>query len=298
MRPWRWSKAIAILATLGLTLAAVPGRAAENDAQSVRIGLVSSLFRDTSEALMQVIMRPFKSLLETQTGMRGRLISGGDAERLGKRLKEGEVHFGIFHGVEFAWAKAKFPRLKPLLIAVNQQPFLRAHLIVRADSKIKAVDDLKGRAVGLPNLSREHCWLFLERRCAPAGQAPDKFFSRISRTRDACYAIDDVIDGTLQAAVIDDTELSIYRKQYPDFSTKVKSLLTSEAFPCAVIAYYPGTLHEDLLDQFRNGMLAAKETRPGRQMMQLCRITSFEEVPDDFEKMLEDIAKAYPPPAK
>lgn len=296
MRPWRWSKTIATLAPLGLMLIAIPAPAAENEGHSVRIGLVSSLFRDTSEPLMQIIMRPFKSLLETQTGMHGQLVSGGDARHLGQHLKDGEVHLGIFHGVEFAWAKAKFPQLKPLLIAVNKQPFLRAHLIVRADSKVKSIEDLKGRVIGLPNLSREHCWLFLERRCSPEGQTPEKFFGRIRRPRDACYAIDDVIDGTLNAAVIDDADLADYRKQYPEFFAKVKSLLRSEAFPCAVIAYYPGALEEHLLEQFRNGMLAAKESRPGRQMMQLCRITSFEEVPDDFDKMLDDIAKAYPPP--
>jgi hypothetical protein len=33
-------------------------------------------------------------------------------------------------------------------------------------------------------------------------------------------------------------------------------------------------------------------------MMQMCRITSFEDVPDDFEQMLADIAKAYPSPSK
>lgn len=298
MRPWKWSMVIAALAALALAWAADPGRANEDDAHSIRIGLVSSLFRDTSEPLMQVIMRPFKSLLESQTGMRGRLIAGGDAEHLGQRLKEGEVHVGIFHGVEFAWAQAKFPRLKPLVLAVNKQPFLRAHLIVRSDSNVKSVDDLKGRVIGLPNLSREHCWLFLERRCTPANQTPDRFYSRISRPRDACYAIDDVIDGTLQATIIDDADLSAYRKQYPEFCNKVKSLIQSESFPCAVIAYYPGTLNENLLEQFRSGMLAAKDSRPGRQMMQLCRITSFEPVPEDFDKMLEDIAKAYPPPVK
>ncbi len=57
---------------------------------------------------MQVIMRPFKSLLETQTGMTGQLVSGGDAQHLGQHLKEGDIHLGVFHGVEFAWAKAKF----------------------------------------------------------------------------------------------------------------------------------------------------------------------------------------------
>jgi ABC-type phosphate/phosphonate transport system substrate-binding protein len=279
-------------------LAAALGGAVADDGTSVRIGLVSSLFRDTSEPLMQIIMRPFKSLLETQTGMSGRLISGGTAENLGQRLKEGAVHLGIFHGVEFAWAKAKFPQLKALLIAVNKQPFLRAHLIVRADGKVTSVQDLKGRVIGMPNLSREHCWLFLERRCVPAEQTLEKFFARICRPRDASYAIDDVIDGTLHAAVIDDADLAAYRKQYPDFADKVKSLICSEAFPCGVIAYYPGTLDEHMLDQFRSGMLSAKDSRQARQMMQMCRITRFEEVPEDFDKTLEDIAKAYPPPPR
>jgi ABC-type phosphate/phosphonate transport system substrate-binding protein len=298
MKHWNelMAKTIVGAGTLLLLLAASPVRA--DDDHCVRIGLVSSLFRDTSEPLMQVIMRPFKSLLEAQTGMSGRLISGGDALHLGQRLKEGEVHLGIFHGVEFAWAKEKFPKLKALMIAVNKQPFLRAHLLVRADGNINRLDDLKGRIIALPSMSREHCWLFLERRCVPAGQTAEKFYSRVNRPRDAAYALDDLIDGQVQAAVVDDAELTAYRKKYPQEFAKLKVLQRSESFPCAVIAYYPGALSESLLEQFRSGMLAAKDTAKGRQMMQMCRITSFEDVPEDFNKMLEDIAKAYPPPAK
>jgi ABC-type phosphate/phosphonate transport system substrate-binding protein len=292
-------KAVAILVALGLIppgliLTSSPRLRAQDD-RSVRIGLASSLFRDTSEPLMQIIMRPFRSLLEAQTGMSGKLVAGGDAQHLGQRLKEGDVHLGIFHGVEFAWAKAKFPQLKPLLIAVNKQRAVRAHLIVRADSNIQCVDDLKGRTMGLPNLSREHCWLFLERRCVPAEQTPDKYFGRVSRPRDAAYAIDDVIDGVLHAAVIDEAELTAYRKKNPEQSAKIKDLLHSETFPCAAIAYYPGILPDNLLEQFRTGMLTAKDTRQGRQMMHICRITSFEDVPDDYDKLLDGIAKAYPP---
>lgn len=296
MKRWRSQSTVLILATLGLIVTAAPNRAAADDGHAIRIGLVSSLFRDTSESLMQIAMRPFKSLLEAQTGMSGQIVCGGDSEQLGLRLKEGHCHLGIFHGIEFAWAKAKYPKLRPLLLAVNKQPCLRAHLIVRADNTIKQLEDLKGRVIGVPSLSREHCWLFLERRCVPVEQTAEKFFSRISRPRDACYAIDDVIDGSAHAAVIDEVDLATYRKQFPEFADKVKSLIRSETFPCAVIAYYPGTLDETLLDQFRSGMLSAKDRRQARQMMQLCRITSFEEVPEDFDKSLEDIAKAYPPP--
>lgn len=286
---------------LWLVLAALSssgGRAADETPSSLRIGLIASLFRDTSEPLMQVIMRPFKALLETQTGLSGQLVSGGDAVNLGQRLKEGQVHLGVFHGVEFAWARAKLPQLKPLVIAVNQQPFLRAHLIVRAEEKIASVADLKGQVVALPHMSREHCWLYLERRCVPPGEKPIKYFRRITTPRDANYAIDDVIDGAAQAAVIDDTDLAAYRKQYPEYFAKLKVLQQSESFPCAVIAYYPGTLSEELLERFRTGLLGAKSSRQGRGMMQMCRITSFEEVPADYEQMLTDIARAYPPASK
>jgi ABC-type phosphate/phosphonate transport system substrate-binding protein len=294
------SKRTWIVGTLGLllALAASGASAADGESGTVRIGLIASLFRDMSEPLMQVIMRPFKSLMEAQTGITGQLVAGGDAQTLAQRLKDGKLHLGVFHGVEFAWARTKVPQLKPLLIAVNQQRFLRAHLIVRKDGKVARVEDLKGQVVAVPHLSREHCWLYLEHRCVPPGTTAAKFFGRVSMPRDAAYAIDDVIEGAAQAAVIDDADLTAYRKQYPQYSARVKDLKQSEPFPCAVIAYYPGTLSEELAERFRTGMLAAKSSRQGRQMMQMCRITSFEEVPADFEQMLSDIVMAYPPPTK
>jgi ABC-type phosphate/phosphonate transport system substrate-binding protein len=300
MRRGKWNKPAGFLGALGLTLGLILCSVGEADetSQPIRIGLISSLFRDTSEPLMQVIMRPFRSLLETQTGLSGQLVAGGDALNLGQRLKEGKVHLGVFHGVEFAWAQAKVPQLKPLLIAVNQQPYLRAHLVVRNDGKIGGVADLKGQVMALPYMSREHCWLYLQRRCVPPGQTPEKYFSRVTNPRDATYAIDDVIDGSAQAAVIDDTELAAYRTRYPEYFAKVKVLQHSEAFPCAVIAYNPGKFSEELVERFRTGMLGAKSSPQGRQMMQMCRITSFEEVPPHFAQMLEDIAKAYPPQSK
>jgi ABC-type phosphate/phosphonate transport system substrate-binding protein len=272
-------------------------RAAGEDGSLIRIGLIRSLFRDTSEPLMQVIMRPFKALMETATGMSGQLVAAGEANDLAQRLKSGDCQLGIFHGFEFAWARQALPELKPLLIAVpKHQRYLRAHLVVRAEGGPKSMADLKGQVIALPYMSREHSRLFLERRCVAAGNSPANYFSRIAIPRDATDAIDDVINGSAAAAIIDDGELESYRSQYPEYFAKVKVLLQSEAFPCAVIAYYPGKLSQAQLDRFREGMLSAKDSRQGRQMMQLCRISSFEEVPDDFDKMLDDIAKAYPPP--
>jgi ABC-type phosphate/phosphonate transport system substrate-binding protein len=264
----------------------------------VRIGLVNSLFRDTPEPVMKVLMAPFRSLLEMQTGMTGELVSGGDAHCLGRKLKEERVHFGVFHGVEFAWARLKNHDLKPLVLCVNGSGKLRAHLVVRKDSRVAKVADLRGQNVALPRFSREHCHLFLERRCTEPGCPPAKYFGKVMTPDQAEEALDDVIDGRSTAAVVDELALDGYRKFKPGCGAWLRTVLESESFPPAVIVYQPGILKEDLIDRFREGMLAANETDRGRKLLQLCRITAFRPVPNDYDRMLDAIAKAYPPPAK
>jgi ABC-type phosphate/phosphonate transport system substrate-binding protein len=268
-----------------------------NGSTIIRIGLIGTLFRDMPEPIMQVVMKPFKSLLETQTGVTGHLVAGGDALTLGQKLKEDQVQLGIFHGVEFAWARVKNPTLKPLLIAVNHDRFLRAYLVVRQDSKAITPADLKGQTMALPHMSREHCRLFLERRCVKPGCTPQKFFAALTTPRDAEDALDDVVDGVAQAAVVDAHEMAAFQKLKPGRASKLRVLQESEIFPCAVVAYQTGAIPEDLIERFREGMIAAKSTRRGQQLLELCRITGFELPPADYEEMLTNIIKAYPPAA-
>jgi ABC-type phosphate/phosphonate transport system substrate-binding protein len=277
---------------------ASPGGAEEAKPAAVRVGLVATLFRDTPEPLLQIVMKPLKSLIEAQTGVTGQIVPGGDAENLGQQLNDDKVQLAVFHGVEFAWARLKNPRLQPLLIAINQYRSLRAILVVRQDSKATCCAELQGQALAVPRLSREHCRLFVERRCCKPGETPEQTFKPYTLSADPEDALEAVIEGTTQAAVVDEVELDAYRKLKPGRCAKLKKLLESERFPCAVVAYKPGRLPEDQLKVFRDGMIASKTNRRGRELLELCRITGFEAVPPDYEQMLADIAKAYPPPEK
>jgi ABC-type phosphate/phosphonate transport system substrate-binding protein len=246
--------------------------------------------------MVQLMIRPFKSLLESQTGVTGQVIASGDAEALGRQIKEDQVQLGVFHGVEFAWARAKNPELKPLLIAVNENRFLRAVLVVRKDSPATTPADLYGKGIALPRLSREHCRLFLERRCVKRGCKIDNHSQEITNSGDVEDALDAVVDSQISGAVVDTVALDSYAKLKPGRSAKLRALQQSEAFPCAVVAYMPGVLSDSLLERFRDGMIGAKENPRGKALLELCRITRFEAVPAEYEQMLSDIAKAYPPP--
>jgi ABC-type phosphate/phosphonate transport system substrate-binding protein len=281
---------------VAITLLALVWSAPAEEAKPavVKLGLVNSLFRDTPEPVVQMMMKPFKSLVESQTGVTGQIVVAGDADNLGQQLKDDKVQLGIFHGVEFAWARAKNPTLKPLLIAVNQHRFLRALLVVRQDCKATCAADLQGQALAFPRLNKEHCRLYLERRCCKADTTPEKSFSPLTTTDDAEDALDAVVNGTAQAAIVDAVEFDAYKKRKPGCSAKLKMLQESEKFPCAVVAYNPGRLSEEQLKSFRDGMVGAKDNRRAKELLELCRITGFETIPDNYEEMLKDIIKAYP----
>lgn len=292
--------AAAAAAALGFAcslLQPAPGESAAPGGKVVRVGLIGTLFRGVPEPIMQVAMRPFKSLLEDQTGMTGELVAGGDAGHLAKLLKEDKVQFGVFHGVEFAWARQKNPSLVPLIVAVNGRPAMHAVVLVPQDSKVTTCADLKGKTVGFPADSREHCRLFFDRRCVGPGCCPAKFFGQVLSPRDVEEALDDLVDGKMDALVVDGLTLEAYQKLKPGRAARLRPLVRSEAFPAAVVAYHPGSLSDDLLARFRDGLLGASSSRRGQRLLEMCRITSFKAVPDNYEDMLKAIAKAYPPPA-
>jgi ABC-type phosphate/phosphonate transport system substrate-binding protein len=288
---------LAVILGLGLSLTGTPEAVAQGRRSSVlRLGVVKTLFRDTPEWLVQVKMRPFKALLQTQTGMTGELVLAGDAFALSQKLKDDKVQLGVFHGIEYAWARQKDPNVLPLVMAVNDQRALRAYLVVRRDSKAKAPANLEGKALALPEDSREHCRLFLERRCVRAGSTSARFYSRVTAPRKIEGAIEDLLDGTVQAAVVDQTAFEAYRKDNPGRARRVKVLLRSEAFPCGVIAFYRGHITPGKLRRFRTGLGEARNSPRSRQLLRLLRLTGFETVPAGYEKTFDAIVKAYPAP--
>ena len=125
-RTWMFGGVASLVVGLLAALVAEPAAARDDDNLSaVRIGLVKTLFRDVPEALIPIGLRPMKELMLGQTGVSGDLIPSGDADSLARQLKADEVQLAVFHGVEFAWVHQNYPTLKPLVIAVNEHPFLR-----------------------------------------------------------------------------------------------------------------------------------------------------------------------------
>ena len=300
LRPYvRGPGALALVVGLVVWLWPSAGGRAENDRPAVpdgvRIGMISTLFRDTPESVVLAMMQPFGTLMETQTGVSGKLVPGGDSEALGEKLATDKVQLAVFHGVEFAWAKLKHPDLKPLVIAVNQYRQLHAYLVVHGGSAVARLDDLKGKAFALPRQSKEHCHVYVWHHCRHCGGGePGQFFAAFKSPANVEEALDDVVDKLVDATVVDGIGLECYKRRKPGRFARLKTVQQSEPFPAAVVAYRPGQVDAATLEKFRTGMLKSNETALGRQMLNLWKLTAFEPVPDNYEENLAEIAKAYP----
>lgn len=276
----------------------VPAAANIAPPDPIKVGMIGSLFHDAPKPLIEMMLKPFQTLMEAQTGMRGQVVASGDADTLGRQLAEGEVHLGVFHGIEFAWARLKYPELKPLVVAMSEQRQQRACLVVRQDSHVTSLAGLQGKSLALPFQSRVHCRMIVERRCQCCGQPPRSYFSQLTTPGNQEEALDDVVDGLVQATVVDGRALDSFHDRKPGRWAKLKVVQESELFPAAVIAHKPSTLDPTTLQCVRSGLLTAHQTRQGYNLLSFAGINGFKTVPSDYEAALTSIVKAYPPPSK
>lgn len=278
-----------------LTTPGVPAAEKKSQRAIIQIGLVDSIFRDVPDSMVKLALRPFRELMFSQTGLRGKLISAGDALTLGEQLTSNKLQLGVFHGFEFAWAQQKYPELRPLMIAVNHHRCLHAYILVKKDNGIEKLADLKGKKLAVPYRTREHCHLYLDHCCLELGKEAGSFF-QIDTSSDVEAALNSVAEGRIDAVLVDGVVLGFYKKVHASLYRKLKPLKKSGVFPAAVVAYHAGAVNKKALHRFKTGMVKAKKSTRGQQLLLMAHMTGFEPVPADFQDLLDEVAKTYPAP--
>ena len=274
---------------IGTAVLATPGRAESPGAKAaVPIGVSRSFFPDVPEAAVGAVTERLRGLVEAQTGAPGDFRLVPDATEVARRLADGSLTFGIVYGFEFAWLKDRYADLVPMAVIVPACDRYQACLVVRQGAGCDEWDDLTGKKVALPLRSRGHCRLFLERNCCEGVE--------VTKPESIEAALDDVVDGVADAAVVEANSLPAFAQRKPGRAVKLKVLLRSEDFPLAAVVYREGGPDAGTVERFRRAMLSIHDSPHGRWVLRLCRIQHFAPVPERYADQLAAIRKAYPPP--
>jgi ABC-type phosphate/phosphonate transport system substrate-binding protein len=286
----------ALLGLLVLAGAAVQGRPARID--GLRIGTSGTLAAEGGARNEKGALKSLRRFIKDETGLKNKILDQKDWRELADKMSQGKLHVGVFQGYEFAWAQEKYPRLRPLALAINVYRYPVAYVIVRKDDPAKGFAGLQGQSLALVKTNQRFLRLFLDRQCQAHGKKTEEFFSKITTRENFEDALDDVVDGVVQVTVTDRATLEAFKQRKPSRFRRLKPMAHSQPFPPGVVAYYEGVLNKATLRRFRKGLLNASKKERGRTMLTLFRLTGFESVPEDFEQVLARTRKAYPPPAQ
>jgi ABC-type phosphate/phosphonate transport system substrate-binding protein len=261
----------------------------------LRIGATATLMKEEAEKKKKSPLKSLRSFIRDETGLKNEFVRHKDWSELADALAKGKVNLGVFQGYEFAWAKAKRPQLKPLTIAVSVYRYPVAYVVTRKDNPAKKFDDLKGQSLSIPDTGQTYLNLFAEREAEARGKKLNEFFSKVESAEDAGAALDDVVDSTVKAAVVDRAALESFKRRKPGRFRQLKEVAKSKPFPPAVVVSYNSNLAKSTLERFRKGMLNAKNSERGETMLNLFGLSGFEDVPNDLERVLTQTRKTYPP---
>ncbi len=281
-----------------LAMLAVPTRevSAQADGLALNVGMPATFFHDVPPVLIKFATEPFSTVLRETTGISGELVVSPDAFATARDLCTNKLQLGVFHSFEFGWVQQKHPELRPLMVAINSQRAVSAHVMVRKDDSITSFAGLRGKDFSLPKRTREPCRLYLQHRCKlEGGCGSNEFFSHVVPSANVETALDELCKGKFAAVVVDSIGLEFYKSLKPGCFARLKVLAEAE-FPPAVIAYRPGGLDEAIIGQLRQGMCEAHKTELGREMMKMWKITSFDPVPADYTTSVAACIKTYPCP--
>jgi ABC-type phosphate/phosphonate transport system substrate-binding protein len=283
----------ALTTLLIVSAAAVDGRQAP--AAVLQIGTSGALGPKTGSTKEKAALETLKGFIKDETGMDNEIVGHLKWDELADKLTQKKFQIGVFQGYEFAWAQEKHPDLKPLTLAVNVQRYPVAYVVTKKDDPAKDFAGLQGKSLVLPAPGQRYLTLFVERQAKAAGKKPEEFFSRLTTHDNVEDVLDDVVDGVAQAAVVDRAALEAYKRRKPGRFNQLKEVAKSQPFPPVVVAYQDKALDEATFKRFRDGLLNANKKERGQMMLTLFRLTGFDPVPDDFDKVLAETRKAYPP---
>jgi len=271
-------------------------RAAEKAEPSLKMGMLQGMFRDVNPAMVQALSKPFRDLVQKQTGFTGDVEVFKEPIDLVDKLREKKVQIGVFHGFEFAWAQQLYPELQALVVTMPLGNKVQAMVVVNCECKHEKLADLADETVAIPRGAKAHAIAYLEKIRAGLPNGCAKPVAKLNMAPDEI--LDAVANGEQTAALVDIGALEGYQTLQPGVFKRLKILHQSEMFPAAVVAYPKGAISEDDAKRLRDGLATANQTSSGKMMMMMWNLKGFEVPPADYQKRLDAILKAYPLPAK
>jgi ABC-type phosphate/phosphonate transport system substrate-binding protein len=261
----------------------------------LKIGMPESLFSGVPPAVVQTASKPFQTMFEKQTGLKGEVVVVKDYVALTEQLAAGKLDVAVFNGFEFAWVRQNGD-LVPLVVTVPHTA-AQACIVVHTENKAKTAADLNGACLAVPNGTKPFCSMYLD-RCKEKLPQGALGTAKVETGNTIEDALDAVSSKKCEAVLIDLAALNGYKKNKPGVGEQLKVLAESELLPAGVVVYRKGAFDARTATKVKEGLVKSTETPQGQLLAGFWRLKGFAAVAPEYLTELDRSAKAYPAPKK
>lgn len=274
-----------VIAVSLIFAAAAPGpaRAAGKDLRFAITGAVAS---DPSFENY----RELTSYVASKIGRRAVFISGLSYSQVDSLFLDGKVDVGFLCNCHYARRSAavKFEPIAAPVIEGYGKPKFRIYVIVRKDSDINSLDDLRGKSVDfadpLSTTSVYAAYLLLKKH-----ETIKSFFGKAIYSGSHDMTIQLVASGLVDAGFIDGHIWDYHEKAQAQYSSRTRVIYKSGEFtiPPVVVS---GAMDGKLRRQLTKAFLDMNKDPKGREILRKLRIEKFVKIRD---RDYRDVRRIY-----
>jgi ABC-type phosphate/phosphonate transport system substrate-binding protein len=267
--------------------------ASAQDDKPVKVALLESVFAGQERDKVVQQIRPFADLVQRDTGTKATFDIASYKEMV-PAFSRGEIQLVILTGLEYGWVRAKNDQARALVHASIDSGATQTVVVVGQNEKAADLKELGGATVALP----ERVPYLTEHYIKSVMGKPIEESFKVQRADNVDDALENVIDGKVQAAIVTKANIAVFAERKPGRYRRLKVLHQSPEFPPATVMYHTKYADKAALRRFEDALLRSTQNVEGQRVLTLYKLKGFEELPTNFDAKVAAIVKQFPEPTQ
>jgi len=236
----------------------------------------------------------YKQLLDhigNQLGREVRLVQRKTYGEINELLGKGQIDLAFVCSGPYVVGKEKYSFALIATPQVQGSHFYRSYLIVNTDSRIRRIEDLKGRVFAFTDPDSNTGRLVPTYWLSQIGERPESFFSKTIYTYSHDNSILAVNRALVDGAAVDGLIWEYYHRKNPVFTSRTRVIRKSEPYGIPPIVA-SRSLTPELKQRLRQILLAMHRDPEGQKILQELMIERFLEPRDEWYDSIRKIKLA------